>query len=114
MWHHDPPKTIGPVHSFGGNFAVLVRAYAYLRDYGLEACSPCGGDRAQRELPADSAAGRLTRSLHGDRHYMHEFVGSGEVRAKRSAAFAMDVAKRLLDYGMHPPTVYFPLTMAEA
>ena len=109
----DRPKSIGRVRSFFGNTGVLVRTYCYLRTLGAR------GLRSASEhavLNANYLLSRLKRFLeipYGDR-CMHEFVASASrLKAQRGVA-AMDMAKRLLDYGFHAPTVYFPLIVKEA
>jgi glycine dehydrogenase subunit 2 len=110
---YDRPKSIGRVRAFFGNVGVLLRAYCYIRTHGPE------GLRSVSENAVLNANYLLSRVKHflpvpqGDR-CMHEFVASGaKLKAERGVA-AMDVAKRLLDYGYHAPTVYFPLTVPEA
>jgi len=109
---YDRPKSIGRVRSFLGNVGVLVRAYCYIRTHG-----PLGL-RAVSENAVLNANYLLSRVKHflpvpqGDR-CMHEFVASG-ARLKNDGISAMDVAKRLLDYGYHAPTVYFPPIVKEA
>ena len=105
------PHSIGSVHSFYGNVLVAVRAYAYvlqLGDEGLRAVS----DNAV--LNANYLQERLKRTyvLPYDRLCKHEFVLTSEGLAK--GVTTLDVAKRLIDYGIHPPTVYFPLIVHEA
>jgi glycine dehydrogenase subunit 2 len=107
------PKSIGRVRSFFGNVGVLLRAYCYIRTHGPD------GLRSVSENAVLNANYLLSRVKHflpvpqGDR-CMHEFVASAsKLKADRGVA-AMDVAKRLLDYGYHAPTVYFPLTVPEA
>jgi glycine cleavage system P protein (glycine dehydrogenase) subunit 2 len=110
---HMPPRSIGRVKAFHGNFGVLVRAYTYIRMLGA------AGLRAVSEnavLNANYLQARLrdTYSIpHGDRTCMHEFVARG-VPAGTTGVRTLDVAKRLIDYGFHPPTVYFPLIVPEA
>ncbi len=105
-------RSIGRVRSFFGNFGVLVRAYTYLRTLGEEGLAETGSD-------AILAANYLLALLRGrydvayDRACMHEFVLSAR-RQKRHGVRALDVAKRLIDKGFHPPTVYFPLIVDEA
>lgn len=109
----DRPKSIGRVRSFFGNTGVLVRAYCYLRTLG-----PPGARRIAENavLNANYLLARVKDFLHvphGDR-CMHEFVASAaRLKAERGIT-AMDVAKRLLDYGFHAPTTYFPLIVREA
>jgi glycine dehydrogenase subunit 2 len=109
----DMPQSIGQVRSFFGNVGVLVRAYCYIRTHGPE------GLRAVSENAVLNANYLLSRVKHivpvpqGNR-CMHEFVASATTLKKEKGISAMDVAKRLLDYGFHAPTVYFPLTVPEA
>ena len=106
--------SIGRVRSFFGNVGVLVRAYCYIRTHG-----PDGLKRVSETavLNANYLLSRVKEFLdipHGDR-CMHEFVASA-APVKEATGLkqpAMDIAKRLLDYGFHPPTVYFPLTVPE-
>ena len=109
----DREKTIGRVRSFFGNTGVLVRAYCYIRTHGPE------GLRRVSEQAVLNANYLLNKVKHifpvpqGDR-CMHEFVASCGKLKKEKGITAMDVAKRLLDFGFHAPTVYFPLTVPEA
>jgi glycine dehydrogenase subunit 2 len=107
------PKSIGRVRSFFGNVGVLVRMYCYIRTHGPE------GLRKISENAVLNANYLLSRVKHilpvpqGDR-CMHEFVASATpIKSERDIS-AMDIAKRLLDYGFHAPTVYFPLIVKEA
>ena len=112
-WSYNEPDSIGPVHSFAGNFAVVVRAYTYLRRLGLEGLRNVSGmavlnanylkRRIQDRYPVPYSEGT-----------MHEFVASGDFLRKLGGVRTFDVAKALLDYGFHAPTVYFPLTVREA
>jgi glycine dehydrogenase subunit 2 len=110
---YDRPQSIGRTRSFFGNVGVLLRAYAYIRTLG-----PDGLRRVSRDavLNANYLLSRIRHFLpvpHGNR-CMHEFVASAASLKKEKGITALDVAKRLLDYGFHAPTVYFPLTVAEA
>ena len=108
-----PRKSIGRVKSFQGNFGVLVRAYTYIRMHGPE------GLRAIAEnavLNANYLQARLKDIYpvpHGDRTCMHEFVAQGKLAAAPDIR-ALDISKRLIDHGFHPPTNYFPLIVPEA
>ncbi len=110
---YDRPQSIGRVRSFFGNVGVLVRAYCYLRTHGPE------GLRRVSENAVLNANYLLSKVKHifpvpqGDR-CMHEFVASGARLKSDRGVSAMDVAKRLLDYGFHAPTVYFPPIVREA
>jgi glycine dehydrogenase subunit 2 len=109
---HDRPKSIGRVRGFGGPFGVFVRAYAFIRSWGP-------GLRYMSEVAVLNANYMLALlkddyELPYDRHCMHEFVLSARGLKREHGATALDVAKRLMDYGFHPPTVYFPLVVPEA
>lgn len=108
----DRPGSIGKVKAFYGNFAVLVRAYAYIRSKGGDGLEKASEDAV---LNSNYLKERLKDKFHmpyGDLR-KHEFVLSGSVLKKRGLR-TMDFAKRLLDYGFHAPTVYFPLIVDEA
>jgi len=107
----DRPESIGSVHSFYGNVLVAVRAYAYLLHLGDEGLRAVAEDAV---LNANYLQARLKSSytLPYDRLCKHEFVLSGVDIAEGIST--LDVAKRLIDYGIHPPTVYFPLIVREA
>lgn len=107
----QPRKTIGQVSTFFGNFGMFVRAYAYIWRHGGE------GLRANSEhavLNANYLRVKLrdTFRVPFDRINMHEFVCQGAIGT--TGVHALDVSKRLLDYGFHPPTNYFPLIVPEA
>jgi glycine dehydrogenase subunit 2 len=108
----DRPKSIGKVRGFTGPFGVFVRAYAYMRMYGP-------GLREMSEAAVLNANYMLARlkdvyELPYDRLCMHEFVLSARHLKREHGVTALDVAKRLMDYGFHPPTIYFPLVVPEA
>jgi glycine dehydrogenase subunit 2 len=107
-----PAKSIGRVKAFHGQFGMMVRAYTYIRMHGPE------GLRAVSEhavLNANYLLARLRDHYHlpYDRICMHEFVVEG-VWPDAPGIHALDVAKRMMDYGLHPPTNYFPLIVHEA
>ena len=108
-----PEHTMGQVRSFYGNFLVVVKALAYLITLGKE-CIP------EASAGAVLNANYLMKQLAGaydmsyDTQCMHEFVMTLQGLAHDTGVTAMDVAKRLLDFGMHPPTMYFPLIVHEA
>ncbi len=107
-----PPKSIGPVKSFWGHFGVLARAHTYIRMLGDE------GMKRVAEHAVLNANYLLSRikdvyPLPYDRICMHEFVVAGHF-AEAPGVRALDIAKRLIDYGLHPPTNYFPLIVHEA
>jgi glycine dehydrogenase subunit 2 len=106
------PRSIGQLRAFYGNFGVLLRAYAYIRELGAEGLQQVT-DMAV--LNANYLRVRLRDFLHvphPDR-CMHEVIASDR-DLKETGVSTMDVAKRLMDYGFHPPTVYFPLVVQGA
>ena len=108
----DRPKSIGRVRGFAGPFGVFVRSYAFMRAYGpsLEEMSEVAVLNANYLL----ARLRDVYELPYDRHCMHEFVLSARRLKKEHGVSALDIAKRLMDFDIHPPTVYFPLVVPEA
>ena len=110
---YDRPDSIGRVRSFFGNTGVLIRAYAYIRTHGPEGLKRVSENAV---LNANYLLAKVQSILpvpQGTR-CMHEFVATAsKIKAERGIS-AMDIAKRLLDYGYHAPTVYFPLTVKEA
>ena len=108
----DRPKTIGKVRGYTGPFGVFVRSYAYIRAYGpaLREMSEVAVLNANYLL----ALLRDAYELPYDRLCMHEFVLSARTLKREHGVTALDVAKRLMDYGFHPPTIYFPLVVSEA
>ncbi len=108
----DRPQSVGKVRSFFGNFGVLVRAYAYIAELGGDGLSLAS---RMALLNANYLRVRLGRSYQVafDRPCMHEVILTD--RLQRAAGVqTMDIAKRLIDYGYHPPTVYFPLVVPHA
>ncbi|OPY56319.1 MAG: putative glycine dehydrogenase (decarboxylating) subunit 2 [Pelotomaculum sp. PtaU1.Bin035] len=108
----DRPLSIGKVRSFYGNFGVIVKACAYILAMGPEGLRRAAEDAV---LNANYMMNRLKEyyDLPYDQACMHEFVLSGS-RQKEKGVTTEDIAKRLLDYGYHPPTIYFPLIVKEA
>ncbi|HEY7198000.1 MAG TPA: aminomethyl-transferring glycine dehydrogenase subunit GcvPB [Gaiellaceae bacterium] len=111
-FEYDRPKTIGKVRGYYGPFGVFVRSYAFIRMYGPEL-------RAMSEAAVLNANYVLARlkdfyDLPFDRLCMHEFVLSARNLKREHGITALDVAKRLMDYDFHPPTIYFPLIVPEA
>ena len=108
----NAPDSIGKILTFWGNFAVMVRAYVYIRMQGA---------KGLREVSENAIlnANYLMRQLENayllphTQHHMHEFVLSGD-KQKENNVKTLDIAKRLLDFGFHAPTVYFPLIIHEA
>jgi len=107
-----PQASIGRVKAFYGNFGVLVKAYTYIRMLGSEGLRQVSEDAV---LAANYLLARLKEvyPLPYDRSCMHEFVLSGPL-PQAPDVHTLDIAKRLMDYGFHPPTVYFPLIVPEA
>jgi glycine dehydrogenase subunit 2 len=115
---YDQPRSIGKLRGFQGNFGVFVRSYAYIRSLGRD------GLREASEvavLNANYLKARLAEEgiaeylpIAFDRTCMHEFVLSGRGAREKLGIKTLDIAKRMLDHGVHPPTVYFPLLVDEA
>lgn len=108
---YDRPDSIGRVKPFYGNFGINVRAYTYIRTMGPD------GLKKVTEYAVLNANYMMRRlqphfDLPYDRHCKHEFVLSGR-RQKKLGVRTLDMAKRLLDFGYHPPTIYFPLNVEE-
>jgi glycine dehydrogenase subunit 2 len=106
-------NSIGRVHSFHGNINVIIKAYAYIRSLGA------AGLRKAAEMAIANANYMLEKLqpyyyLPYDRPCQHEFVLSAKWQKEKYGVKALDIAKRLLDYGYHPPTIYFPLIVEEA
>jgi glycine dehydrogenase subunit 2 len=109
---YDRPKSIGKVRAFTGPFGVFVRSYAFILAWGRE-LKKMSEDAV---LNANYLLARLKEAyeLPYDRLCMHEFVVSARRLKKEHGITALDVAKRLMDYDFHPPTIYFPLVVPEA
>ncbi|WP_057911756.1 aminomethyl-transferring glycine dehydrogenase subunit GcvPB [Peribacillus muralis] len=108
---YDRPQSIGRVKPYYGNFGINVRAYTYIRSMGPD------GLKAVTENAVINANYMMRRlepffDLPYNRHCKHEFVLSGR-RQKQLGVRTLDIAKRLLDFGYHPPTIYFPLNVEE-
>jgi glycine dehydrogenase subunit 2 len=105
-----PAKSIGRMKAFYGNFGVLVRAYVYVRMLGAE---------GMRRVAENAVLNANYLKVLVEKHYpvkygrrcMHEFVAMGDIAPD---IHTLDIAKRLIDYGIHPPTIYFPLIVPEA
>jgi len=110
---YNRPESIGRMMNFYGNFAVLVRAYTYIRMLG-----PDGLRRVSENaiINANYLLSLLLKSydLPYPKPVMHEFCLSGDRQKKAHGVRTLDIAKRLLDYGFHAPTIYFPLIVSEA
>ncbi|WLR46290.1 aminomethyl-transferring glycine dehydrogenase subunit GcvPB [Halobacillus litoralis] len=112
VFDYDRPKSIGRVKPYYGNFGINVRAYTYIRTMGPE------GLKKVSEYAVINANYMMRRlqeefDLPFDRHCKHEFILSGK-RQKKLGVRTLDMAKRLLDFGYHPPTIYFPINVEEA
>jgi glycine dehydrogenase subunit 2 len=111
-YNWDEPRTIGKVRGFAGPFGVFVRSYAFMRMWGPAL-------RHMSEVAVLNANYVLARlkdayDLPVDRLCMHEFVLSARTLRREHGVTALDIAKRLMDHGFHPPTIYFPLIVSEA
>ncbi len=112
-FNYDIPQSIGKVKNFYGNFGVIVKAYVYLKALGAEgikeACEHAvlNANYLRHQLREDY-------NIPLDRLCKHEFVANSKKQAEQSNVSTMDIAKRLIDYGYHPPTIYFPLIVNEA
>ncbi|MBO8176769.1 MAG: aminomethyl-transferring glycine dehydrogenase subunit GcvPB [Bacillus sp. (in: Bacteria)] len=108
---YDRPQSIGRVKPYYGNFGINVRAYTYIRSMGPDGLKEVTENAV---LNANYMMRKLAPyyDLPFDRHCKHEFVLSGK-RQKKLGVRTLDIAKRLLDFGYHPPTIYFPLNVEE-
>jgi glycine dehydrogenase subunit 2 len=115
---YDRPKSIGRLRGFQGNYGVYVRSYAYIRSLGaaglrdVSEVAVLNANYLLARLKAEGVADYLPAAY--DRICMHEFVLSGGPMKRELEIKTLDLAKRLLDHGVHPPTVYFPLLVDEA
>jgi glycine dehydrogenase subunit 2 len=110
---HDRPDSVGAVRSFFGNFGMMVRAYTYIRELGAEGLREVS-DMAV--LNANYVAARLRDHLPlaYETPMLHEAVFTDRALEAETTIKTLDIAKRLIDYGFHPPTVYFPLVVRGA
>ena len=108
----ERPASIGRMRSFAGNTGVLLRAYAYIRAHGGAGLVQVSEDAV---LAANYLKHRVAEAyeIPFERPCMHEFVASAAGLKRETGVRTLDVAKRLIDYGHHPPTIYFPLTVEE-
>ena len=110
----DRPDSIGKIHTFYGAFLIAVRAYTYIRSLGAKGLRGIGENAV---LNANYVRAMLSDHFEvafGNQVCMHEVVLSAEKQKRRNGVRALDVSKRLMDYGYHPPTNYFPLIVPEA
>lgn len=111
-WDTDRPQSIGRVRSFYGNFGMMVRAWTYIREMGQQGLKEAS-ERAV--LNANYVRAKLKEAYHLPitTDSLHEVVFNDRLQKERGVS-TMDIAKRLIDYGVHPPTVYFPLVVSGA
>jgi glycine dehydrogenase subunit 2 len=111
-WGAAPPGAVGPVHSYWGNFGILLRALTYVKMHGRDGLRRVAENAV---LNANYLRVRLRGAyeVKYDRPCMHEVVLRGTAFRKHGVK-TLDVAKRLMDYGLHPPTIYFPLIVEDA
>jgi glycine dehydrogenase subunit 2 len=115
---YDRPKSIGRLRGFQGNYGVFVRSYAYIRSLGaaglrdVSEVAVLNANYLLAKLRAEGVLEHLPAAY--ERVCMHEFVLSGAPMKRELKIRTLDLAKRLLDHGVHPPTVYFPLLVEEA
>jgi glycine dehydrogenase subunit 2 len=109
----QPEETIGRLHAFHGNFGMFVRAYTYIRMHGAAGLRQVSEDAVLAANYIRASLRDLYDQPFGNRTCMHETVFSA-TRQKAQGVRALDIAKRILDFGIHPPTVYFPLVVPEA
>ncbi len=112
VFDYDNPSSVGAIHSFYGNFGIYLRALTYIARHGAEGLKRVSGAANLNANYLAHELGDVYPIPHGKR-CMHEFVASGE-RFKKYGVRTLDIAKRLLDFGFHAPTVYFPLIVPEA
>ncbi len=110
---HNRPLSIGRVRAFFGNVGVLVRAYCYIRSQGPDGLKAVSEHAVLNANYLKSLVDKVFTVPHGN-NCMHEFVASARGMARDRGIRAMDIAKRLIDFNMHAPTVYFPLIVPEA
>jgi glycine dehydrogenase subunit 2 len=108
----ERPTSIGRLRAFAGNTGVLVRAYAYIRAHGGSGLHQVSDDAV---LAANYLRQRVGEAydIPFDRFCKHEFVASASTIKRQTGVRTLDIAKRLIDKGYHPPTIYFPLTVDE-
>ncbi|GAA0457951.1 aminomethyl-transferring glycine dehydrogenase subunit GcvPB [Alkalibacillus silvisoli] len=112
FFEYDRPQSIGRIKPYYGNFGINVRAYTYIRSMGPDGLKQVSENAV---LNANYMMRRLEEEfeLPFNQHCKHEFVLSGK-NQKKMGVRTLDMAKRLLDFGYHPPTIYFPLNVEEA
>ncbi|NLT95197.1 MAG: aminomethyl-transferring glycine dehydrogenase subunit GcvPB, partial [Clostridia bacterium] len=110
---YDRPHSIGKVKTFYGNFGVIVKAFTYCMALGAEGLKEAS---EMAVLNANYLKALLKEYYHVpfDRFCKHEFIITPTKEMKAKGVHTLDIAKRLIDYGFHPPTIYFPLIVEEA
>lgn len=109
-----PPKTIGKISGFHGSFGILVRAYVYIMTFGNEWLAKIAEDAVINANYVQHQLKDIFKCASGDQYCMHETIMSAKPQLDQHGIKALDIAKRLLDYGVHSPTMYFPLSVPEA
>lgn len=112
-WEANRPKTVGKIHSYNGSFLCILRSYAYILYYGRERLAQVADNAV---LNANYVRVQLQNSLEVayNELCMHECVFTARRPQREHGVKALDIAKRLMDFGFHPPTIYFPLIVPEA
>ncbi|HSL11876.1 MAG TPA: aminomethyl-transferring glycine dehydrogenase subunit GcvPB [Actinomycetota bacterium] len=113
-WDADRPKSVGRLHGFHGNVGVLLRAYAYVFLHGADGLREVSGLATLNANYLAALVGEALPLAFDAERPMHEFVATASPLRRETGVRAMDLAKRLIDLGFHPPTVYFPLVVQEA
>lgn len=110
---YDRPQSIGKMHAFYGNFGVVLRSYAYVCTMGGTGLRQASEDAV---LNANYCLNQLKNDFYApfERYCMHECIVTSKYQKEEAGIKTLDIAKRLLDHGYHPPTVYFPLIVEEA
>jgi glycine dehydrogenase subunit 2 len=110
----DRPHSVGKIHSFYGAFLIALRAYAYIRTLGAAGLRDVGENAVLNANYVRAMLAEHYEVAYGNQTCMHEVVLSASRQKQESGVRALDISKRLMDYGFHPPTNYFPLIVPEA
>ncbi|MDD2371879.1 MAG: aminomethyl-transferring glycine dehydrogenase subunit GcvPB [Firmicutes bacterium] len=113
VFNYDVPETIGRMKSFYGNFPVIVRAYTYIRALGYDGLKKSSEYAVLNANYLKKLVGKHLSVEAPDRFCMHEFICTPK-NIHDTGVHTLDIAKRMIDYGYHPPTIYFPLIVEEA
>lgn len=111
-WDYDRPESIGKIKGFFGNFGVVLRAYTYILSMGKDGLKKASRDAVLNANYLKFSLNKEYKTIN-DNPTMHEVVFAG-IRDKSTGVTTLDIAKRLIDYGYHPPTIYFPLIVDQA